>query len=99
MLFLLYVSTAAEYSLPPNVADFAKIIFCVIYVYAILTPPIYIAKIKDLPSYIPFQPIKSFKILFSKNLSPSGKGYFVVVGTINDQIYFNIHKIVSRSTK
>ena len=34
-----YVPPAAKYRLSPKVANFAKRIFCVIYIYAMLTQP------------------------------------------------------------
>ena len=51
--------STVKYPLPPKVADFAKIISCVI-------------QIKDIPAVIGSKPIGSFQIFFSQNLPPLG---------------------------
>ena len=76
------VPSSAKYPLPPKMADFAKRISGVIYRFMVCY--LRLPQIKDLPSIIGCEPIRSFKKLYPQNLPPLGlrQGYFVAVGTL-----------------
>ena len=67
-----HVPSAAKYSLPPKVADFAIRMSCVIKLYAMLTPVTPISQIKDLPFIIGCEPMRNVKKLFKQNLTTFG---------------------------